>query len=73
METYQWILWVVLPFLAGAWTILCLQTGFRMGRQSIDKPLPSVIQKKATPVVDEDPWQEPMTGEKQKSYPTVEE
>ena len=46
--------------------------GFRMGRQSIDKPLPAVIKSKAVSLVEEDPFWKPMTGEDQPSYPTVE-
>jgi len=42
-----------------------------MGRQSIDKPLEPIIQKKQAARVDEDPWYKPLTGEDQPSYPRV--
>lgn len=45
--------------------------GFRMGRQSIDKPMAPIVQKKQEPFVEEDPYYEPMHGVPQ-SQPTVE-
>ena len=57
---------ILLAFLALVWF------GFRMGRQSIDKPLPAIIKPKQVNLVEEDPFWKPMTGEDQPSYPTVE-
>jgi len=54
--------------------MLAISQGFRMGRQSIDKPLAPVVKtSKAAPVTAEDPFWKPMTGTDQPSYPTVDE
>ena len=45
--------------------------GFRMGRQSIDKPLAPIIKDKAVPLSDEDPYFEAMNGHEQPSTPTA--
>lgn len=45
--------------------------GFRMGRQSIDKPLAPIIKDKAVPLSDEDPYFEAMNGHEQPSVPTA--
>ena len=39
--------------------------GFRMGRQSIDKPLAPIVKEKATAMVEDDPYFEPMNGRPQ--------
>ena len=73
MDLTQIILWIVLPLLYGAWTICCLHVGFRMGRQSIDKPLAPIIKPKQIATVEEDPWWEPMHGSPRESVPTIKE
>ncbi|MFH2075574.1 MAG: hypothetical protein ABIJ57_09545 [Pseudomonadota bacterium] len=47
-----------------------LWVGFRMGRQTIDKPLPPIIQPKQGVQIDEDPYFKPMHGSDQPGYPT---
>ena len=63
----------IMAFLVGPWAIICLYIGFRMGRQSIDKPLPPISKRKVTPgsLVDEDPFFEAMHGRDQ-NRPTME-
>lgn len=39
--------------------------GFRMGRQSIGQPLPPIVKGKATAMVEQDPYFEPMHGRPQ--------
>ena len=58
------------------WTVVLFVAvwfGFRMGRQSIDRPLPPIIKPKVKPgsLVDADPFYEPMHGKVQ-NRPTVE-
>lgn len=49
-----------------------LWVGFKMGRQTIDKPLPPLIKPKQSSLMEEDPWYEPMHGRPQAHTPTVE-
>jgi hypothetical protein len=63
---------LLIAFLVAPWTVICLLIGFRMGRRSIDKPLPPFIEKKQARIIDEDPFWEPMNGTPQPSYPTAE-
>ncbi len=60
-----------LTFILVAFLVL-VWFGFRMGRQSIDKPLPAVIKPKAVSLVEEDPYWEPMNGMPQPNMPTAE-
>lgn len=53
---------------------LLVYFGFRLGRQSINKPLPPIINKqRAQAMVEEDPYWEPMNGAPKPSTPTVED
>ena len=58
---------IVVMFLTILWC------GFRMGRRTVDHPLPPIVKQKVVNMVEEDPWYKPMTGEDQPSYPTIEE
>jgi hypothetical protein len=52
--------------------LLLIGVGFWMGRQVAEKPLPSIITKKSDPpMIEEDPWFEPMHGKPQNRIPTV--
>ena len=55
---------IVVMFLTILWC------GFRMGRQTIDKPLPPIMQPKQGVQIEEDPYFKPMHGSDQPGYPT---
>jgi len=52
--------------------LLLIYAGFRMGRQVAEKPLLPIITKKfEPPMIEEDPYWEPMHGRPQNRIPTV--
>ena len=56
------------------WTLFCLRMGYRWGRESIDRPLPPIIEtKQPEPVQFDDPYEEALYGEREKRIATVEE
>ena len=60
------------PVCSVLWTAICIWIGFWMGRQVAEKPLPPVFEKKSEPpMIEEDPYWEPMHGKPQNRIPTV--
>lgn len=51
---------------------LLVYFGFRLGRQTINKPLPPIFKQAIHAIVEEDPYWEPMNGAPKPSTPTVE-
>lgn len=52
--------------------LLLIGVGFWMGRQVAEKPMASIITKKdEPPMIEEDPYYEPMHGKPQNRIPTV--
>jgi len=60
------------------WTLACVLVGFWMGRKTqrpdhaVKDIIDAIMPEDKTPYVDEDPFHEPMTGEKQKRIQIIE-
>lgn len=53
--------------------LVLIWAGFRMGRRTVDQPLPPIIKENQAPIMgEEDPWHRSMTGTDQPGYPTAE-
>ena len=71
-------IWLLLIVVAGAlgfgslWSLIAVYAGYRMGRHVAGQPVVSAGAE--APMIEEDPYYTPMTGEVQpRSYPTVDD
>ncbi len=51
--------------------LLLIYAGFRMGRIASGQPVAPIISRKDKPLVEEDPYDEPMNGPKPERIPTI--
>lgn len=63
---------IILPVGLSIWTLVCVYLGFRMGRQSIDKPLAPIKVRREEPLLEEDPYYVAMNGKPQPRIQTAE-